>query len=375
MSAQRKAGDDTSPDTAAGAPQVRVAVTLSASPEPPEGALTPGRTVPVPEAATGEPAEHEGAAAGPTRPETGGEDAAEEATTLSGTSVTREPREEPATAEKPESGEAEGGAQGEFRGEVPAPAGAAPRVATDTGHPGADSGESHGGRPKKPMLAAAAIVGAALIAVPFLLMGGAKDDDGKQETASSVGNEDADTVLGAGATNQAPDGYATRTPSAAPSEKPSKKPEPSPERSKESKDGVGTASDTKPKTTPSATRSARTTEKEAEPTTPVWTSTSVSAPSTLSAGESWSTNRIKMVMQSDGNLVVYNEKGKATWASMTFGANHTARFQTDGNLVIHNGDDRPIWGADVWGHPGAKLILRADGKVVIMDGATVTWST
>ncbi|WP_329343138.1 mannose-binding protein [Streptomyces sp. NBC_00663] len=375
MSAQRKAGDGTSPDTAAGAPQVRVAVTLSASPEPPEGAFTPGRTVPAPDAARGEPAEPEGVSAAPTRPETGGEDADEETTTLSGTSVTRAPQEEPATAEKPEPAEAEGAAQAEFHGEVPALTGAAPLVAADADHPGADSGESHGGRPKKPMLAAAAIVGAVLIAVPFLLMGGTQDDDSKQPTANAAANEDADTVLGAGATNQAPDGYATRTPTAAPSDKPSKKPKPSPEGSKEPKDDVGTVTDTKPKTTPSATRSAKTTEKEAEARTPVWTSTSVSAPSTLSAGESWSTNRIKMTMQSDGNLVVYNEKGKATWASMTFGANHTARFQTDGNLVIHNGDDRPIWGADVWGHPGAKLILRADGKVVIMDGTTVTWST
>ena len=32
-------------------------------------------------------------------------------------------------------------------------------------------------------------------------------------------------------------------------------------------------------------------------------------------------------------------------------------------------------GADAWGHPGAKLMLLADGKVVITDGTNVTWST
>ncbi|PWI13046.1 mannose-binding protein [Streptomyces sp. Act143] len=364
MSAQRNAGDGTSPDTAAGTPQVRVAVALPASPEPPVGALTPGRAVPAPDTTAGEAAQQERASAAPARPEAAGADAGEQATTLSGTSVAPEPDEESAAAGTAES-----------RAEATEPNRGVPLLATDADHPGADSGESHGGRPKKPMLAAAAIVGAVLIAVPFLLMGDTSDDDSKQATANSAGHEDSDTLLGAGATHQAPDGYATRTPTAAPSKKASKKPEPSPTRSPEPQGAGGAATDAKPGTTPSATRSAKSPDKEPEPRTPVWTSTSVTAPSTLSAGESWSTNRIKMTMQTDGNLVVYNEKGKATWASMTFGAHHTARFQTDGNLVIHNGDDKPIWGADVWGHPGAKLVLRADGKVVIMDGTDVTWST
>ena len=50
-------------------------------------------------------------------------------------------------------------------------------------------------------------------------------------------------------------------------------------------------------------------------------------------------------------------------------------LQTDGNLVIHNADDRPIWGAGSFGHEGAKLVLRADAKVVVMDGNSVVWST
>ncbi|MGW4227740.1 hypothetical protein ACWEF9_00375 [Streptomyces sp. NPDC004980] len=80
-------------------------------------------------------------------------------------------------------------------------------------------------------------------------------------------------------------------------------------------------------------------------------------------------------MQNDGNLVVYNEDGHAIWAAMTFGERHSATFQADGNLVIHNADDRPIWGAGSFGHPGAKLVLREDGKVVVVDGGTVLWST
>ncbi|WP_338674823.1 hypothetical protein V1460_18900 [Streptomyces sp. SCSIO 30461] len=82
-----------------------------------------------------------------------------------------------------------------------------------------------------------------------------------------------------------------------------------------------------------------------------------------------------MITQDDGNLVVYNENGNAIRAAMTFGERHKAIFQTDGNLVIHNADDRPIRGAGSFGHEGARLVLRADTKVVVMDGKSVVWST
>ncbi|MFD0332695.1 hypothetical protein ACFQZ0_02610 [Streptomyces erythrogriseus] len=115
---------------------------------------------------------------------------------------------------------------------------------------------------------------------------------------------------------------------------------------------------------------------KAKPTPkPDWTASTVRAVSTLEVSQAWTTNRIRMVMQPDGNLVVYNEKNKPTWASMTFGENHRAIFQSDGNLVIHNGDDRPIWASDTWGNEGAELILREDGKVVIARSGKVLWST
>lgn len=39
-----------------------------------------------------------------------------------------------------------------------------------------------------------------------------------------------------------------------------------------------------------------------------------------------------LIMQTDGNLVVYDESNRARWASHTAGAGHHAQFQTDGNL-------------------------------------------
>jgi len=248
--------------------------------------------------------------------------------------------------------------------------------------PESDTRTAHAGRPKKPMLAGAAIVGAVLIAVPFLLMSGGKDDGKKSETVQSVSQQDeSDTVLGADASSGTTDDYATKRPSAPASpeaaktsapprtpaavpQKPQAKPSPSAKK-------PSAASHSKPR---SASK-PKTPKKANPPKAPVWTQTSVTATSTLAVGESWTTNRIRLTQQEDGNLVVYNEHNKPLWASMMFGKNHRTVFQDDGNLVVYNGDNRPVWASQTYTHPGAKLLLRPDGKVVIVDKGTVVWST
>jgi hypothetical protein len=59
---------------------------------------------------------------------------------------------------------------------------------------------------------------------------------------------------------------------------------------------------------------------------------------------------------------------------MMFGQNHRTVFQADGNLVVYN-SSQPVWASRTQDHPGAKLLLRSDGKVVIVDKGTVIWST
>ncbi|MBK5993134.1 mannose-binding protein, partial [Streptomyces sp. MBT58] len=108
---------------------------------------------------------------------------------------------------------------------------------------------------------------------------------------------------------------------------------------------------------------------------PNWGTQTVSATSSIGVGQSWATNRIRMTMQQDGNLVVYNEQNKPIWAAMTFGQNHRAIFQPDGNLVIHNGDDRAIWASKTHDFGGAQMVLRPDAKVVIVHNGRVVWST
>ncbi|NBM19049.1 mannose-binding protein [Streptomyces sp. GC420] len=331
--------------------------------------LTPGRTP----AAEG-PDERAGAAVAPAGPAGGGA-----AVSAQGQARAEQPGAEPASLPDPAGGQTSPAAGTDEEAEV-SPARAAAPAAGGASPPGtadpADSASPRDGLPKKPVLAAAAIVGAVLVAVPFLLVAGGKDEDKRQETAQDVSHEASDTLLDAGTPSGTRNGYATERPSPSPSAKTSEKP-----AAPAVQAGPGSAP-ARPKATrspesraPSAPSPEAEEKKTEQPRTPAWTSTVVSATSVLSVGRSWSTNRIRMVMQEDGNLVVYNENNNATWASMTFGTGHTARFQADGNLVIHNADDRPIWAAGSYGHEGAKLVLRKDGKVVVMDGGTVVWST
>ncbi|GGV58214.1 hypothetical protein GCM10010277_60640 [Streptomyces longisporoflavus] len=225
------------------------------------------------------------------------------------------------------------------------------------------------GRPRKPVLAGAAIAGAALIAIPLLLVGSARDDgppDNDKELSAG------DTVLNPNSGPAALDDYKAKKPSSSPSEKKPKKP-----KKTETPKALPKAAAPDPQPSPRKT-SEKKPEAKPKPKAapkPNWGTETVSAPSVLEVKQAWTTNRIRMVMQTDGNLVVYNEKGKPLWASMTFGENHRAIFQPDGNLVIHNGADRPIWASKSHGHEGAQLILRADAKVVIVHNGRVIWST
>ncbi|MBP2173106.1 hypothetical protein J3E05_001438, partial [Methanococcus voltae] len=55
----------------------------------------------------------------------------------------------------------------------------------------------------------------------------------------------------------------------------------------------------------------------------------------------------KLVMQSDGNLVIYKKDNKPIWASNTDGkGGNKLVMQSDGNLVIYKKDNKPIWASN-----------------------------
>jgi len=86
--------------------------------------------------------------------------------------------------------------------------------------------------------------------------------------------------------------------------------------------------------------------------------------------------KARLVMQSDGNLVVYVEGNRVRWASNTAGAGHRARLQTDGNLVVYNVSNRALWASNTCCNQGYDLHVQEDGNVVIYaPGWRATWAT
>lgn len=88
----------------------------------------------------------------------------------------------------------------------------------------------------------------------------------------------------------------------------------------------------------------------------------------------------RLVMQADGNLVLYRAGGQPRWATGTDGkAVSQAVMQGDGNFVMYGPGGTYIWDTGTHGHPGARLVIQDDGNVVIYgtDGsplwATNTW--
>jgi hypothetical protein len=83
-----------------------------------------------------------------------------------------------------------------------------------------------------------------------------------------------------------------------------------------------------------------------------------------------------LVFQFDGNLVDYDEHGRARWASNTIHRGSRCVFQTDGNLVVYAADGRPVWASNTAGHARDYLVVQGDGNIVIYDpGDRVLWAT
>lgn len=87
----------------------------------------------------------------------------------------------------------------------------------------------------------------------------------------------------------------------------------------------------------------------------------------------WSPNRqYRLIMQTDGNLVLYGPNG-ATWATSSTigGGDRLMVMQCDGNLVVYNGASQPLWYSGTNGHYGAWLALQDDGNLVIYDALNI----
>ena len=102
----------------------------------------------------------------------------------------------------------------------------------------------------------------------------------------------------------------------------------------------------------------------------------------LSTGSFYVTKNRKFSMQEDGNFVVYeydpekNEEGRPKSATGTNGLNYRIIFQRDGNLVIYDLRDRAVWASNTSGLNNATLHLQSDGNLVIYrDNNTAAYAT
>ncbi|MEW1718256.1 protein kinase [Streptomyces sp. NPDC093109] len=96
---------------------------------------------------------------------------------------------------------------------------------------------------------------------------------------------------------------------------------------------------------------------------------------TLKVGEFIEAARAKLVMQADGNLVLFDENGEARWSNQMAGSDYNTVFQTDGNLVTYDAAHQAMWASQTDGAENAVLELRADGNMVITKDGQDLWQT
>ncbi|WP_433532893.1 hypothetical protein ACQPYA_13330 [Micromonospora sp. CA-263727] len=140
------------------------------------------------------------------------------------------------------------------------------------------------------------------------------------------------------------------------------------------KPGAGSPSTAKPSgaATPARSPQARSSAGAAKRN---WQTRVVRATSTLQLGQSWSTDRLKLVLANDGNVILHDQ-GKAVWQTGTKGrGGHHLVFQADGNLVLYTGSNATVWTSNTPGNDGAILVLQADGNVTISNGGRGLWHT
>ncbi|MCW2946579.1 MAG: ftsY [Actinoallomurus sp.] len=217
-------------------------------------------------------------------------------------------------------------------------------------------------RPNKPVLAAVAIGGAVVLAIPILLIGTGSHHTKKHPTAAA-----ADTVLPGAGQQPPPGAFVSSSPTPTPSASPTKKDKPK---------AKGKATPT-PSAKPSVRAQAKTKSGSNERQSPGAPGSLVlHAPRDIYPGQTVRTSRIALTMQSGGDLVLRDRSNKIIWSTGTHSSGAYAEFQTDGNLVLYSGDRHAVWAAGCVGHEHSTLVLQGDYNMVIIDhGGHPIWAT
>ena len=99
---------------------------------------------------------------------------------------------------------------------------------------------------------------------------------------------------------------------------------------------------------------------------------------TLTAGQ-WLTSadgHYSLIMQSDGNLVLYVAGGRVLWSSKTKGdtGDHLL-MQTNGNLVLYDAAGNALWSSNTSGGGCSHLVVQDDGNTVLYGPSRADWAT
>ncbi|SAL56605.1 curculin domain-containing protein [Caballeronia udeis] len=91
----------------------------------------------------------------------------------------------------------------------------------------------------------------------------------------------------------------------------------------------------------------------------------LSSGQSLQAGQSVSAGAYFIILQSDGNLVLYKNGGAFVWAAYTQnrGVTH-AVMQSDGNFAVYAGST-PVWATYTGGNSGSIFAFQTDGNLVV----------
>ncbi len=91
----------------------------------------------------------------------------------------------------------------------------------------------------------------------------------------------------------------------------------------------------------------------------------------LSKGQSISSDdgKYKLIMQTDGNVVLYRSDGTVRFATYKYGG--WLSMQSDGNLVEYSSNNQALWYTKTNGNPGAYLNVQNDGNLVVYSSNNV----
>jgi hypothetical protein len=86
--------------------------------------------------------------------------------------------------------------------------------------------------------------------------------------------------------------------------------------------------------------------------------------------------RYKLVMQGDGNLVIYNASNTGIWSSGTWGKKIIyAAMQSDGNFVLYDNNYVAQFSSNTWNKVGSYMVMQNDGNLVIYQRGVARWGS